>query len=124
MKRALYVWVWYSMISAGSFGVLIAEDLRLGLPLPYSVPLAFAAMLIVAALLQWLAARVAERRAIVGREAVRESPAPPPEVAIEAPVAAPDRALVPAPPARRSGPATQGLVLLDLSRVRSRRQAA
>jgi hypothetical protein len=38
-------------LSFGSFAVLMIEDRRLGVPLPYSVPIAFVTMLVAAPLL-------------------------------------------------------------------------
>lgn len=94
MKRFVAIWILCSAMSLGSFGLLMIEDRRLGVPAPYSVPAAFAAMLVAApalfALLEWLR----RRRPIV----VRAVADPPFRAA-----------------ATRRRPA-QGLVLLDCSR--------
>jgi hypothetical protein len=124
MRRLFFVWVACSIISLGSFGVLLAEDLRLGLPLPYSMPLAFAATLAVAVVVQLLAAALGPQKARVALRPQRQSE---PVVAAE-PIAAEAPAAVvepaPAPSVRRTPPRTQGVVLLDLSRVGARRHAA
>ena len=99
MKRLAAIWIVCSVVSLGSFGVLMLVDRRLGVPAPHSVPAAFATMLVAApalcALIEWLR----QRRPIVVQ-----------------PVAAP----VADPPFRatatlRRRPA-QGIVLLDCSR--------
>ncbi len=124
MKRVLIVWMLCSIISLGSFGILLAEDLGLGLPLPYSVPLAFAATSILVAMLQLLAAAISSPRTIVGREAIRD-PAPSAEWMMAKPSAqSAEPAPVPPPAPRRTPPRTQGVVLFDLSRAPTRRQAA
>lgn len=121
MKRVLFVWVLCSLISLASFGVLLAEDLRLGVPLPYSMPLAFAAMLTVALILQLLVAAVSSLTTMVARELLRErAPARAP-LGAELPVPATESAPV---AARCTPPKTQGVVLFDLARVRARRQVA
>jgi Na+-transporting methylmalonyl-CoA/oxaloacetate decarboxylase gamma subunit len=123
MKRVLFVWVLCAMMSLGSFGVLLAEDLRLGLPLPYSMPLAFAAMLIAALILQLLAALVWSLTRVVAREAVRERAPAPASLVAEPPALATDQAAV-SPPGRPRPPKTQGVVLFDMSRVARRGHAA
>jgi hypothetical protein len=124
MKRVIFVWMLCSIISLGSFAMLLAEDLGLGLPLPYSVPLAFAATSILVAMLQLLAAAISSQRTIAGREAVG-NPTPAAEWMMAKPSA---QAVEPAPlpprAPRRTPPRTQGVVLFDLSRVPTRRQAA
>jgi hypothetical protein len=42
MKRLIVFWMCCSLVSLASFAVLLYEDRRLGVPLPYSVGLAFA----------------------------------------------------------------------------------
>lgn len=120
MKRLLFICMFCSMISLGSFGVLLAEDLRLGLALPYSVPLAFLATLIVVAILQLLATAIWPQRTVVLDEAVRD-PAPVAEPVVAETPAAAEPARVPPPGARRT---PQGVVLFDMSRVTARRPAA
>lgn len=44
MKRLIVFWTCCSLLSLAAFAVLLYEDRRLGVPLPYSVPLAFAAI--------------------------------------------------------------------------------
>jgi hypothetical protein len=124
MKRVLFVWMLCSIISLGSFGTLLAEDLGLGLPLPYSVPLAFAATSIVAAMLLLLAAAILPQRAMVGREAVRDPTPSRERMTAEPPAQSAESAPVPPPAPRRTPPRTQGVVLFDLSRVPTRRHAA
>jgi hypothetical protein len=65
MKRILFVWTLCLLASFGSFGALLMADRSLGLPLPYSMPLSFAAMLVAGGLLQIVAASVWPRRPIV-----------------------------------------------------------
>ena len=73
MKRLVAIWILCSAMSLGSFGVLMLEDRRLGVPAPYSVQAAFAAVLLAApalgALIEWLR----RRRPIVVR-AVADPP--------------------------------------------------
>ena len=94
MKRFLAFCVLCSLLSAGAFFVLILEDRRLGIALPYSVPLAFASMLLLTPMLHALARQLPQRVAAV------------PDVA------APAMPLERAPHQRRPA---QGVVLLDLS---------
>jgi hypothetical protein len=124
MKRVLFVWMLCSIISLGSFGTLLAEDLGLGLPLPYSVPLAFAATSILVAMLQLLTAAISSRRTIVGREAVRDPTRSAEWMTAKSPAPSAEPAPVPPPAPQRTPPRTQGVVLFDLSRVPPRRQAA
>jgi hypothetical protein len=120
MKRVLAVWILCLATSAASFGVLLVEDRTLGLPLPYTLPLAFAAMLIVGPLLQIGAARVWPQPRIVIRPAPEVTPAP--AAASVAPAGAATTASPAAVPPRPR--IAQGVVLFDLSRVAARRQAA
>ena len=103
MKRLVAIWILCSAISLGSFGVLMLEDRRLGVPAPYSVPAAFATMLVAApalfALVEWLRLR----RPIVVAPVVADPPF---------------RA---AATRRRTA---QGLVLLDCSRAIAVERAA
>ncbi len=119
MKRVLFVWILSLAASAGSFGVLLAEDRKLGLPLPYTVPLAFLAMLIAGPVLQMMAAKVWPQPRIVIR-AAREAAAATAASAEPTVAAAP----VPTPPSARGRATAQGVVLFDLSRVNHRRRAA
>jgi hypothetical protein len=47
MKRIVFIFTFCSVLALGAFAVLLVEDRRLGVPLPYSAPLAFGAMLVV-----------------------------------------------------------------------------
>jgi hypothetical protein len=110
MKRLLAVWMTCSALSLGSFGVLVYEDRRLGVSLPYSAPLAMIAMAVLApaavALLEW----VRGRRPIVVQAEPIVKPRP-------AAAAAADP-----PRFRRRG--AEGVVLLDASSFPSRVRAA
>jgi hypothetical protein len=41
MTRIVMVWIICSLLTLASFGILMLEDTRLGVALPYSLPLAF-----------------------------------------------------------------------------------
>lgn len=45
MKRIAAIWLLSVLLSLSAFAVLLLEDRRLGVPLPYSLPLAFAVVL-------------------------------------------------------------------------------
>ena len=62
MKRIAIVWGLNLLLLCGSFGVLLVEDRRLAVPLPYSVPIAFAATLLIAAALFAVAQAIVSRR--------------------------------------------------------------
>jgi hypothetical protein len=95
MKRVLAFCAVCSLLSMGAFFLLVLEDRRLGIALPYSVPLAFAGMLLLTPVLHVLAKRVPARVAPVTERTA-------------APV------LFERVPHPRRRPA-QGIVLLDLS---------
>ena len=61
MKRLIAIWLTCAAAAAGSFGVLMFEDRRLGVGLPFSLPIAFfsmaAAVPAVLSLFEWLRAR-------------------------------------------------------------------
>jgi hypothetical protein len=89
MKRLVAIAGFCSLFSAAAFAVLVAADRQLGLPLPYSIPLSFATISIVAPALFAVAnavrrrrpivikvAPVARRRAPTGTGSVRPEPAP------------------------------------------------
>lgn len=107
MKRVAIIWSLCSALSLASFAVLILQDRRLGVAVPYSLPLAFFSMAVLApallALFEWFRSR---RPIVVHVEPV-------------APVAAAASTAVPS----SSGAATrrvrgaQGLVLLDCSSI-------
>ncbi len=40
MKRALAIWIVCSVLSLAAFAVMVIEDRRLGVALPYAVPIA------------------------------------------------------------------------------------
>ena len=105
MKRLIAIWIVCASLSMGSFGLLIAADRRLGVPLPYSASLALFAVVAIApavfAVLEW----VRGRRPIV----VHAAPVPEPEPE-------PFRATSPAdPPRKRRARSIEGVVLLDCS---------
>jgi hypothetical protein len=79
-------------LSLGSFAILVIEDRRLDLPVPYTVALAFASMLVLSVSVILLVHSAGERIAARRR----------------------DRALSPARGLRRT---VEGVVLLDLSRA-------
>jgi hypothetical protein len=98
MRTFAAFWITCSLLSVGSFCVLLAEDRRLGVALPYSVPLAFAAALAVAPLLLLVADRFRVRmpaESRISRPAARVHPT-------------------------RKPIGAQGVVLLDLSRATAR----
>ena len=105
MKRLIAFCATCATLTSGSFVVLMVEDRRLGVPLPFSVPIAFIAMLaagpVLLALVDILRAR---RPANVQTSAPRLRP-----VAI--------------PPSRRPSGA-EGVVLLDLSTSERPRERA
>ena len=47
MKRIAVIWFLSTLLSLCAFAVLLVEDRHLGVPLPYSLPLAFAVVLAV-----------------------------------------------------------------------------
>jgi hypothetical protein len=105
MKRIIVVWIVCCGLTAGSFAILVLEDRSLGVPLPYSVPMAFASMLAMASALLAVAQKLWARRPVRIIQVV-----PPPAVA---------------PERRRPGRAAEGVVLLDVSgTVAFSRQAA
>jgi hypothetical protein len=100
MKRLMSISIVCAVLSASSFGVLLLEDRRLGVPLPYSLPLAALGLIVLAplawALVEWTRAR----RPIVVQAA------PLPAAAAAEPAASPFRG-------RRR--VAEGVVLLDSS---------
>jgi hypothetical protein len=106
MTRLVALWMTCSLFALGSFAVLLAEDRRLDVPLPYSVPLAFASLMVIAlALLVVVEKLRAERPVRV--EVVQPAPPPVPAEAIPRP-----RAIA------------LGWVLLDFSRTTPSREKA
>jgi hypothetical protein len=105
MTRLVAVSTTSVLVSLGSFAVALVEDLRLGVPLPYSVPLAFAGVMATALAL------------VIALEHLRVRPLVHVRI-VHAPAARADTV-----PRRR--PDAQGFVLLDLSRTaQSHEQAA
>jgi hypothetical protein len=110
MKRLVAVWVLCSALSLGSFGVLVYEDRRLGVELPYSMPMAMAAMALLAPAAFALLERIRASRPVV----VQAAPVAQRQPAAAAP---------PNPPRfRRRG--AEGVVLLDTSSFPGRVRAA
>jgi hypothetical protein len=114
MKRLVIAWMLCTVLSAGSFAVLVVADRRLGVALPFSLPLAFAAMSALAPGLFALFEALRARRPIVVRDTPVREVAPPKRNDSVAPVAS----------ARRSARRAQGLVLLDCSSFPARERAA
>src|SRR3954453_5442190 len=98
MKTVGTIWGVCLLLSMASFGTLMIEDRRVGIALPYSVPLAFAITLFAAAALFIIGG------ALLAPRPVRRPAAPPRNAAPAAAVAAARRRLAP-----------EGVVLLDLS---------
>lgn len=98
MKRVLTICAICSALSFGSFGLLILQDRRLGVPLPYSFSLACLAMTVLAPALLSLFEALRRRRPIVVQR-------------VDRPASVVD---VPAAFSRRR---TEGVVLLDFSSV-------
>ena len=57
MKRLAVFAMVCSLLSLGSFAILVVEDRRLGITLPYSMPLAFASMVLLTPFLLLLVGR-------------------------------------------------------------------
>ena len=103
MKRMLVIWTLCSALALGSFGVLLIEDRLLDVPVPYSLALAFASMLVLGCALLALVEQLRARRPVVIRVT---QPAP----------AVPNRPFTgPAPDVRKRSRVAQGLVLIDCS---------
>jgi hypothetical protein len=110
MKRIVFIFTFCSLLALGAFAVLLVEDRRLGVPLPYSVPLAFGAMLVapVTPLMFSRKLRTVSKKLMAHRPKQAAPPAPKPIVTTRV----------------RRGTA-EGTVLLDFSRVKvSRGRAA
>ena len=105
MKTIAALWGLSLTLSISAFGVMVAADRKLGMPLPYSMPIAYGSMLVIAPLIFLIANRVRSRRPII----MHITPAP---------MAEPQ-------PARsaKTGPRpvrAEGVVLLDLSNGKGR----
>jgi hypothetical protein len=105
MTRLVALWMTCSLFALGSFAVLLAEDRRLDVPLPYSVPLAFASLIVIALALLVVVEKLRAQRPL-HIEVVQ--PAPPP----------------PAEAVRRPRAIALGWVLLDFSRTTPSREKA
>ena len=112
MKRFVAVVGLCSAFSAGSFVVLVAADRQLGLPLPYSIPVSFVTVSILAPALFALANALRRRRPLV----LAVAPAAP-RGAVAARGAG-------APAQRPAARAAEGVVLLDFSKAKVARRAA
>jgi hypothetical protein len=109
MRTFLGFWITCALLSAGAFGALLAIDRRLDVALPYSIPIAFAAMLAIAPLLLVAADRFRVRYPAPVRVAQPRAAAP---------------ASAAAPPIARRPAGAQGVVLLDFSRAARTERAA
>lgn len=119
MKRVLVALAVCSMLSGGSFAALILQDRYLDVPLPYSLPLAFASMLLLAPVFLVCFEKLRARRPI----RIEHLPAPRVrERHVQAPEAPKPEA--PAPMAQPRRAPVQGVVLLDFSSARPRREQA
>jgi hypothetical protein len=113
MKRVIVAWILCTVLSLGSFALLVLADRRLGVMLPFSLPLAFAGVSALAPALFALFESLRARRPIVVREA------PPREVPAER-----DREPAPLTAGRRRRRTAQGVVLLDFSSYATGERAA
>jgi hypothetical protein len=103
MKIMAIVWALCSVLSLGSFGVLLLQDRRLGVPLPYSIAIALTALVALAPALLVLYEKARGNRPIhIGTIAPR----------------------APAPRATVRPRAAEGVVLLDFSTPASSREHA
>jgi len=116
MKRIIAVWSLCMLAALGSFGALLLEDRFLGLPLPYSLPIAFGATSVVGPLLLMMAAKMRPRRVIVRSPAVAVSQL---TASIEA--SAPQAIAPGFGHARRPVRAAEGVILFDMASVEAAR---
>ena len=105
MKHLVLVFTLCCLFSVAAFGMLVAADRQLGLPLPFSIPLSFTAASIVAPALFALANAVRLRRPVILKAAAAPSPITQPHTAA----------------ARR---AAEGVVILDFSTAKKFREQA
>ena len=112
MKRCVAVVALCSAFSAASFIVLVTADRQLGLPLPYSIPLAFTTVSILAPALFAVANAVRIRRPLVVKVAA---------VAPRTASGAVSNAGATGAVVRRPA---EGVVLLDFSKATAARRAA
>ncbi len=121
MKRLMAVWSLCMLAALASFGALLLEDRTLGLPLPYSLPLAFGATAVLGPLLLMAAAKIWPVRPIVVR-----APAPAAVAQLPAPAGALRDPAVAAPFAhvRRPVRAAEGVILFDMASVEAARAHA
>ena len=113
MKRVVIAWILCTVLSLGSFALLVLADRRLGVMLPFSLPLAFAGVSALAPGLFALFEALRARRPVVVYQA------PPREIPVER-----NREPSPLPADRRRRRMAQGLVLLDCSSFATRQRAA
>jgi hypothetical protein len=95
MKRIIVVWILCCALTAGSFVMLILEDRSLGVPVPYSLPMAFASMLAISSALLAVAQKAWARRPVRIVHVVR----PPATAAVR----------------RGQARGAEGVILLDMS---------
>jgi hypothetical protein len=107
MKHFTAVVALSALLSVAAFGVLVTADRRLGLSLPYSIPLSFIVVSIVAPALFALANAVRLRRPVIIK--VKPVAPRPAQGVADASVA---------------GRAAQGVVLLDFSNAQKLRERA
>ena len=106
MKRLIAVATLCTLFSVSAFAVLVSADRRLGVPLPYSIPWAFAVVSAVAPIVFAIANAVRMRRPVI----VKVTPVTP-----RSAEGLPD----PAVPRR-----AEGVVLLDFSSAKKLRERA
>lgn len=104
MTRIMMVSIVCSLLALASFGILMLEDVRLGIPLPYSLPLAFAGSAVLAPALLAFFERLRAKRTII--------------VHVERPADAEQAVRRP----RRTG--VEGVVLLDHASIAACRKGA
>jgi len=121
MKRLLAVWSLCMLAALASFGALLLEDRTLGLPLPYSLPLAFGATAVFGPLLLMAAAKIWPVRPIVVRAPAPAVVAPLPAAgeAVRNPAVGPVFAR-----GRRPARAAEGVILFDMASVEAARAHA
>jgi hypothetical protein len=107
MKRFVAIVTLCALLSIGAFGALITADRQLGLPLPYSIPLSFTVVSILAPMLFAVANAVRLRRPVM----IKAAP-----VVVRTTRRAADN-----PAVRRPA---EGVVLLDFSNARRTREEA
>jgi hypothetical protein len=103
MKRFAAIWILSSTFALCAFAVLLVEDRQLGVPLPYSLPIAFAVVLAIPVTPLLFSRKIRTRsKRLLAQQRVRAQPLPPPAPATVR-------------PRRRQA---EGVVLLDFSSAR------